>query len=987
MLRRSNKIHRYVQKHPITAYFFAISLIIFVSGVFLQIGGRYLVHTPGFADSLSLRYHLQLSGDHDGSVFGSWSLFVQRIQTSVCNLYGHVAGTFLHVGERAREVGPVFIALADRHKTVSRQLLRHPWIARIINFQVLTVFAVKTTSYFSRRIFGSWIARRKAATAKTLHFVAFASFVVQRSNYFDWPVAALVMVSFDVFQRALDGDATEGNESRHREDAPLSAVETLLEQPPSLVAESQIVDPPRRSLFQSRKGDPTSIIGPCDSNDRDILRLQWSLTDLQTAIEAKDVELGIARQELLNARDALTKSSADISALHNDMKTMKQTLVTEHQATIYRKDIELFALRKGNEQKERHMQGDEAQYSQTLKQQRITLELKEAQLSVLKERLAAMERQASPRFAQGAMFEENGSGDHALEVRLLRIKKGRRSLSGSEEDKDAIIEQLKRELAAATRTAEDIVNQQAELQRAWNISKKIQNALKEERERHDQTKVCLQEASAELEEVQAGRRRSRSDPSTGRLPTIEENDQNELEAMFDTAQQDNLRLHSEVEALDKRVREANSRVFLAEQEIGALREQLRLEHAINEDMEAARPSVVHRVHFQRLEGQLKESRDDTAQKEVEIQRLGVALAEKDLQLEAIRAEMTIAARKSETVHEEIQRLKESVVNLEAAKAGLMQDHERLAAQRSRHRVSSAEYMSARTSGATLINEHSPPPRLTFLDDVPPVPTVPMLGSPILGSIQQRDAARGHQRTQSGSHRHSLVSDTNAMHSQQTKSRSGFGIRGMVKRIVRKDTSIEGVLRSPPLSSSKWENGSTLASKNAVPKDVPAPVRQRPVSLSSHPPAKDDVEPMPRPIPRPISGPANVGARPRTNTAPTATIPRRFPSKKDLNAQHRPRTATMPLVNTQAAAAAIPKAVRPNNPRRSSQPRYYTSSDAIAADSQEDLRLRDARAQVARSQTVVSPKGLDKRNKHDSGIGAISDGEKSKLRRMSWGNTA
>jgi hypothetical protein len=137
MLRRSNKIHRYVQKHPITAYFFAISLIIFVSGVFLQIGGRYLVHTPGFADSLSLRYHLQLSGDHDGSVFGSWSLFVQRIQTSVCNLYGHVAGTFLHVGERAREVGPVFIALADRHKTVSRQLLRHPWIARIINFQVL----------------------------------------------------------------------------------------------------------------------------------------------------------------------------------------------------------------------------------------------------------------------------------------------------------------------------------------------------------------------------------------------------------------------------------------------------------------------------------------------------------------------------------------------------------------------------------------------------------------------------------------------------------------------------------------------------------------------------------------------------------------------------------------------------------------------------------------------------------------------------------
>jgi hypothetical protein len=990
MLRRSKNIQRYVQKHPVTAYIFAISLIIFASGVFLHIGGRYLVHAPGFADSLSLRYYLQLSGDHDASVFGSWSLFVQRVETSVCNLYGHAAGTFLHVGKRAREVGSVFIALADRHKTVSRQLLRHPWIARILSFQVLTVFALKALSYFSRRIFGSWIARRKAATAKTLYFVAFASFVVQRSNYFDWPVAALVMVSFDVFQRALDGDATEGNESRHQEDAPLLAVETLLEQPPSLVAESQIIDPPRRSLFQSQKGDPTSIIGPCDSNDRDVLRLQsqWSLTDLQTAIEAKDVELGVARQELLNAKQALTKSFADISALHNDMKTMKQTLVTQHQATIYRKDIELFALRKGNEQKERHMQEDEAQYNQTLKQQRITLELKEAQLSVLEERLAAMERRASPNFTQGAMFEENGSGDHALEVRLLRIKKGRRSLSGSsEEDKDAIIEQLKRELAAATRTAEDIVNQQAELQRAWNISKKIQNALKEERERHDQTKACLEEASAELEEAQAGRRRSRSDPSTGRLPTIEENDQNELEAMFDTAQQDNLRLHSEVEALDKRVREANSRVFLAEQEIGALREQLRLEHAINEDMEAARPSVVHPVHFQRLEGQLKESRNDIAQKEAEIQRLGIALAEKDLQLEAIRADMIIAAEKSETVQEEIERLKESVMDLEVAKAGLMQDHERLATQRSRHRVSSAEYMSARTSGATLINEHSPPPRLTFPDDVPPVPAMPMLGSPILNSVQQRDAVRSHRRNQSDSQRHSLVSDTNVVHSQQTKSRSGFGIRGMVKRIVRKDTSIEGVLHSPPLSSPQWGNRSTLASKNAVPKDASVSIRQRPLSLSSHPPAKDDVETMPRPIPRPISGPANVGARPRTNTAPTATIPRRFPSKKDLIAQHRPRTATMPVMDTQVAAAALPKAVRPNNPRRSSQPRYYTSPDAIAVDSQEDLRLKDARAQVARLQTAVSPKDLDKRKKHDSGIGAISDGEKSKLRRMSWGNTA
>jgi hypothetical protein len=455
--------------------------------------------------------------------------------------------------------------------------------------------------------------------------------------------------------------------------------------------------------------------------------------------------------------------------------------------------------------------------------------------------------------------------------------------------------------------------------------------------------------------------------------------------MFDTAQQDNLRLHSEVEALDKRVREANARIFLADQEIDALREQLRLEHAINEDMEAARPSVVHRVHFQRMEGQLKESRDDTARKDAEIQRLRSVLYGKDRELEAMRADMATAMKKYDAVREEIERLRQSVVDLESAKEGLMQDHERLAAQRSRQRVASVEFMSARTSGATLINENSPPTRLTLPDDVPPVPSLPPLGSPILGSVKQRDAVRGHRRNQSDSQRHSVISDV--INVQQAKSKSSFGIRDMVKRIVRKDTSIEGVLRSPPLPSSQWEITSTLPVKNTAPKEVPAPLRQRPLSLSSHPPTKEDIEPMPRPIPRPISGPTNIGGRPRTNTAPTATIPRRFPSKKDLNGQHRPRTATQPVANTQTDAAALPKAERPPNARRSSQPRYYTSPDAVALDSQEDLRLKEARAQVVRPQTAISTKGSDKRTKHDSGFGAISEGEKSKLRRMSWGHTA
>ncbi|KAF1364106.1 hypothetical protein EJ07DRAFT_173078 [Lizonia empirigonia] len=758
------------------------------------------------------------------------------------------------------------------------------------------------------------------------------------------------MVGFDVFQRALDGDATADNESQRQNNAPSSAVETLLEQTHTLLAESQIVDLPRRSLSRSQKGDSTSIIGSCDSKDREIVRLQWSLTDLQTASKAKDVELRLARQELLNAKDALTKSFADISALQNDMKTLKQTLGKDHQAIIYRKDIELFALRKGNEQKERMMQEKDAQLNETFRQQHATLELKEAQLNVLKERLALMERQASPKFGHDTRFGENGNGDHALEVRLLRIKKGRRSLSGVEEEKDAIIEQLRRELAAATKSADDIVNQQAELQRAWDISKKIQNALKEERERHNQTKACLQEASAELEDTQTGRKRSRSDPS-GRLPTIEENDQNELEAMFDTAQQDNLRLHMEVEALDKRVRDANARVFAADQEIEALREQVRLEHAINTDMETARPSVVHRVHFQRMEGQLKESKDNLDRKEAEVQKLMTILSEKDCQLETLRKSMEVATKNSESVRDEFERLRQCVMDLETTKEKLMEDHERLAAQRSRsHRASSAEFPSARTSGATLINEHSSASRLTGpSDDPPPVPFAPMLGSLVLGSVQDRDTNRRHMAKQSDMQRHSLASATPPAELRHARRKSGFGLRDMVKRIVKKDSSVDGVLRSP--TESQWGNKSTSTVNNTAPKPVVAPPLQRPISLQSQPPfLKKEDDPMPRPIPRPISGPQNLATRPRTSTAPTASIPRHFPSRKELDAQHLQRPP-------------------------------------IAIDSNEDLRLPDARPQTATASLTGIAKGHDKRAKHDSGLGAVPEGEKSKLSRLSWGNTA
>jgi chromosome segregation ATPase len=241
-------------------------------------------------------------------------------------------------------------------------------------------------------------------------------------------------------------------------------------------------------------------------------------------------------------------------------------------------------------------------------EQKATVELKDAQLKTLKERLAFLERQASPKL--GHDDEECADGDHALEVRLLRVKKPARRTEGTHsaasespaanEEKDATITNLRDQLAVAKKAADEVINQQAELSRAWDVVKKIQAVLKEERELHTQTREQLQEMSVRLEEEQ-----QESRTSSSRLPTIEE-DKDELEAMFDTAQEDNLRLHAELEALEKRLRDANTRMFTAEHEAVALREQVQLEQTISNDLETARPSVVHRVHFQRMEGQLKE---------------------------------------------------------------------------------------------------------------------------------------------------------------------------------------------------------------------------------------------------------------------------------------------------------------------------------------------------------------------------------------------
>ncbi|KAH7355912.1 hypothetical protein BKA66DRAFT_257424 [Pyrenochaeta sp. MPI-SDFR-AT-0127] len=671
--------------------------------------------------------------------------------------------------------------------------VRH-WISCLPFYRVLSVTitaALPAICVLSLHQFaGPWASRHQTGITTVLHFTALASFANYGFDTRDLLVAVLVMVAFDVFQRSSDDEAagaTECDESKIQRQKP-SVIETPLAQTNSSLGKSDCASVLKKEIFEPGAHGPTLASqsgvldtkpAPTDSKDREIVRLQSTLTQLRTANKAKEVQLRSAKEELHNARETLNQTFAEYSSLREELKTVKQVLGRDHQAIVYRKDIELFALRKGNEQKEKYIKERDAKLDDMYRQQKATIEVKDAQLKLLKDRLSFMDRQASPKFGHETKPEEDG--DHALEVRLLRIRKGKRSPE-TEEEKDALIAKLQEDLAAATKAADAVVNQQAELQRAWDISKKIQASLKEEREQHAQTKEQLQELTVKLSEAES---QGRLQDISGRLPTIDEDehDTKELEAMFDTAQEDNLRLYAEVEALEKRLRDANVKLFAAAQDMENLREQVRLERAINDDMETARPSVVHRVHFQRMEGQLQESREALAAKQDEIKLLKSTIADKDQHAKDLKGEVDAAIGFHTQDQDEIERLKQSVTELQATKQQLMLDHERLASQRTRQRVVSADRTSARSS-----DERTP------VESLSPMPVV--VESKSNESIQM--TPRRHLRSESTPNRWSLISnDVPPPELRETKAmrRKSLGLKDLMKRIVRKDTEADKVVET------------------------------------------------------------------------------------------------------------------------------------------------------------------------------------------------
>ncbi|KAH4932380.1 hypothetical protein HBI79_101160 [Parastagonospora nodorum] len=704
-------------------------------------------------------------------------------------------------------------------------------------------------------------------------------------------VATLVMVSFDMFQHALD--ARSANESDHRLRAS-SAAETLVqlscaasplsgESKPATVPSQDTSSP---TLPNSASEIPNVKPVATGANEG-IVRLQTALIELKTANKAKELLLRRTREELKTARETLNGTFGEYCSLRDEMKNIKQTMARDHQAIVYRKDIELFALRKGNEQKEKHIKEHDAKLEEIHQEQKATVELKDSQLKLLKERLAFLERQADPKFGE----DQNDEGDHALKVRLLRVKTDNNKTvfesPSVDEKKDATIVSLREQLAVTRKAADEVVNQQAELARAWDVVKNVQASLKEERKLHEQTREKLQELNVKYEEQQR-----RSSSPTGRLPTIEE-DKDELEAMFDSTQQDNLRLYAELQALEQRLRDANSRMFNAEQEATVLREQIQTEKAVSEDLGTARPSVVHHVHFQRMEGELKESRDTLAAKADEIKDLKAIIAGKNDYVKDLQAEVDAAVSFHTQDQDEIERLKQNLAELQATKEHLMRDHERAAIQRPRIRVASAEHNSARSSGVTLIQEASPPLPKTS-SEVPAVealPSIPIFNDATRnGSIQT--TPKRHLRSESTPNRWHLMSNAAPPPELRGARRRSLGLKDFMKRMVKKDEK---------------ENADPEAEQTKEQDAIEAP-KQRPALASRN---------------------FNASVRPQT-AAPTGL-----------------KTMADPFVDV--PSVPVPNGFRTANVRVSTPPRYYPAQEAkeeprpqTAAESKDDLTTRSVK---------------------------------------------
>lgn len=714
-------VRDYAHSHPISV---AAGLIIALPGSFFYITGKSICSIGVCNDATSTQKIL--NGVTNGMTI--YDPIDQSFRLPVSKSSDKPAPT--HVirifhGSR-RNATVILTSLGNQLGVDVKKLIDfidHRWtpyfpLSRMVSVATTTALPGAFT-VLTRKYPHSWAARHQTKIANVLHVLTLVTVANQTLSVQDILVAALVVVSFEALQRLSCESETP------------AVIESLMSQT-NKINTGLLTPNSRRPGYLTRKhssSNPELTSSPGGNKDVEIDRLRKQFAELRTTEKAMEIDLKRTKTDLFNARTTLTETFSEFSSMRSELKTMKQTLGRDHQAVIYRKDIELFALRKANEQKEKCIKDREvslkcssksstsvgirikladnankAKLQDIQKQHKAILQLKDSELRNLEDRVTFLERQAKSSVENDGKIDSATDTDAqaALQIKFLRVK-GRSSMEIDErtlEEKDQVISRLKTELADAASASGRLQNAQIELRRAWDETSNLQRLFNDERRQHTKTQERLREATMNKEEEV----KENAQNFPGRLPTIDEQERHELEAMFNTAQQDNSRLYGEVDALEKRVREANARVFVSEQAAESLREQLRLEKAINDDMETARPSVVHRVHFQRMEGQLKEGREELQAKIDEITHLKKTIADKDAKFEELSKAQEISMSAHIKLQEENARLIQSVKELESTKDQLMLDHERLARQRTRNRTTSGPGDASARSSATLVTE-------------------------------------------------------------------------------------------------------------------------------------------------------------------------------------------------------------------------------------------------------------------------------------------
>lgn len=817
----------YVQAHPKSL---ATGLVIAVPASYFLVAGAPESYTlSGFYELAPSSFHLPPFVEVTPRLSVYMNTFRSRLGLPISEWGAkHAPNMLLHALQTFQTASKISVVLLKETRghfvSTLESLLRQAGASQVLTESIRRsvsaglIAAIPATFLFlTYQRLDSRGAKSRTQFVYVLLLIALATVANRTLSTQDLLIAVLFLMSVEALRRSLSrGSATTCTEAGKK----LGRLRAL---PSAASMES------RNRLAtgdsDTSSGDPNGSI----SSDGHHISLRQPTTDAQY----QDSEIEHIYDTLRLSRSSLNDPSAENAHLREELKSIKKIIGRDHQGALYKRELDLFESKKSYELKKKFVDERETALDNIYRQYREALEQKDAHIRALEHRIASSTHTQTRLPENVALRDSTDEHQAAVQVKLLHIKGRKSQEQDRDEEKDVEIAKLKEDIAALQSGSENYTRLQEELRRAWDAAHETENMLNQERRNHKHTINKLQETTVRLEEEI--RKSQKSSPA--RLPTIQESDKQELESMFNAAQQDNLRLYTELETVEKRLRDTNQRLLTVQQELEAVKEQLRLEKAINADMENAGPSAfkVHRLRQYTIQGQLKEANEALKLREEEIQQLKATVISKENQVAKLKTVMDADKHARTVLEAELDRVKKAVVELEATKEQLMLDHERLARHRSRNiKEIEKDHESARFSGATLFTDPNNPPTTTAArpEPEPPLPVRPdfpgdtsthaSTDTPAQASTPEpAPRAISEQRKASeGPNRADTISTLVPASEKQTR-RKSLTLKGIMRKMAGKDAKEGG--KSDRNASDKHISH-PRAPLALAPKDKNAPIR-------------------------------------------------------------------------------------------------------------------------------------------------------------------